>query len=727
MFNQLILFHRRLIWLGAILFLVIGILSVQAFRLMVVEHSQRYQKAESRLLSVQYLPTFRGAIKDRKGRIIAQDVPSYAVAVRWDYITGDITQEQAVQDARSSVGHQRWLSLSPEERQDQIDAFLPPAKQELELFWNRVSDIGQISRVALEERLQLIRSSVTNLAEVVWERQESAHQKRFGERVEFVARPIREQRTNHIILSDVSDDIVFQFKKLQDEIPNAIAIEYDRTREYPLRTQTVQLDGASFPTPIRTFNNPVVELHSVGELLIGDVREDVWEEDISRMPFTTKRGVNLQGYRVGDEVGKRGIESELESLLRGYRGKVTLNKQGDEIKRVLPIGGLDVSITLDIELQARIEAILSQELAFMNVQPWHRNGLLPEGLPLRGAIVVLDAGTSEILAMTSSPALDDEVDIDGYPWLNRAAEGLYPPGSILKPMVYTAAVAEKEVQTTEAIECTGHYFDGVKDAARCWIYRDRFNFQTHSHLMGREAIARSCNIYFYELGSRLGFERLLDWYKRYGLGKPLHKLLTSTEPSNSIESFGHMPTDSDIAQLKQRGAIAFETVSIAIGQGALTWTPLHAAASYATLARGGIWKTPSLLKNDAVGTDLQLSKESVDIALLGLQDSIQKRHGTGSLLRHSASSEERIFTIDGVKLWGKTGTAEAPPFYIEGFDNPIVGLDHSWFLVMAAPAEHDRPSIVVAVLVENGGSGGRVAGPIANQVLYALQREGYFN
>ena len=724
MFNQLILFHRRLICLGVIICFVIGILGLQAFRLMVIEHDERFQKAESRLHTVEYLPTFRGAIKDRKGRVIAQDVPSYAVAVRWDFITGDIAHEQAVRDAKSSVGHQRWLSISPEARQKQINAFLPPAEQELSYFWNRVAEIGGISREALEERLQLIRSSVTNLAEVVWERQESAHQKRFGNRVEFVARPIREQRRSHAILSDVSDEMVFKFRKMQDDIPNAITIEYDRTRTYPLRNQRVQLDGATFPTPIRKFTPQVVDLNSVGELLIGDVREEVWEEDINLLPFSTKQGINLQGYRSGDEVGNRGIEAELEQSLRGHRGKVILNKQGEEIDRVLPVGGKDVNITIDMELQARVEAILSQDLDFMNVKSWHRNGLLPDGLPLRGAIVVLDAETSEILAMTSSPALDEEVDVDGYPWLNRAAEGLYPPGSILKPIVYAAAVAENEVQTTEAIECTGHYFDGVKDAARCWIYRDRFNFQTHSHLKGREAIARSCNIYFYELGSRLGFERLLDWYKKFGLGKPLNDLLTT---STAKGTFGHLPSEDDAKKLKQRGALAFETVSIAIGQGALTWTPLHAAASYATLARGGIWKSPALIQREDAGVDLRLNQEGVDIALLGLQDSIQKRHGTGSILRHSATSEEPIFTIDGVKLWGKTGTAEAPPVYINEGTKPIVGLDHSWFLVMAAPAERNRPTVVVAVLVENGGSGGRVAGPIANQVLFALQREGYFN
>ncbi len=726
MFNQLILFHRRLIWLGLFLCIAVAVLGLQAVRLMVVEHEERYAKAESRLHTTHYLPTFRGAIKDRKGRVIAQDVPSYAIAVRWDYITGDRAHEQAVQDAKSSVGHQRWLSLSPEERQQQISAFLPPAKQDLELFWNQVATIGKISRDELESRLQLIRSSVTNLAEVVWERQESAHQKRFGERATFVARPIREQRTNHVILSDVSDEMVFAFKKLQDAVPHAIAIEYDRTREYSLRNQTVQLDGATFPTPIRSFNPQSVELNAVGELLIGDVRQEVWEEDNERLPFSSPEGIDLQGYRAGDEVGSRGIEAELETDLRGHRGKVVLNKQGDEIDRVLPKGGLDVTLTIDMELQGRVEAIMSQDLEFMNVQSWHRNGLLPDGLPLRGAIVVLDAESSEILAMTSSPALDDEVDLDGYPWLNRAAEGLYPPGSILKPIVYVSAVTEGVAQEQEAIECTGHYFDGVKDAARCWIYRDRFNFQTHGHLKGKDALSRSCNIFFYELGSRLGFNRLLSWYRKFGLGEPLHQSLTSGQ-NDEANSFGHLPSDEDIEQLKQRGALTFETVSIAIGQGALTWTPLHAAAAYATLARGGVWKAPTLVKREDSGIDLHVDQDSIDVALDGLQDAIQKRHGTGALLRHSASAEEPIFTIDGVNLWGKTGTAEAPPLVVEGVKQPITGLDHSWFVVMASPADSERPTVVIAVLVENGGSGGRVAGPIANQVLYALQREGYFN
>ncbi len=94
-------------------------------------------------------------------------------------------------------------------------------------------------------------------------------------------------------------------------------------------------------------------------------------------------------------------------------------------------------------------------------------------------------------------------------------------------------------------------------------------------------------------------------------------------------------------------------------------------------------------------------------------------------MRYGDGNEEPTFNIDGVRLWGKTGTAEAPPYYLTEDSSEIKGLDHSWFLVMASPFSKSTPSVVVAVLVEHGGSGGRVAGPIANQVLHALQSEGY--
>jgi penicillin-binding protein 2 len=125
--------------------------------------------------------------------------------------------------------------------------------------------------------------------------------------------------------------------------------------------------------------------------------------------------------------------------------------------------------------------------------------------------------------------------------------------------------------------------------------------------------------------------------------------------------------------------------------------------------------------------DLELHKEGVALALAGLHDSISKPYGTGSRLRYGSNNDEPTFNVNNVRIWGKTGTAEAPPYKLHTDSKPIEikGLDHSWFLVMASSFNEVKPSVVVAVLVEHGGSGGRVAGPIANQILHALQIEGY--
>jgi len=300
---------------------------------------------------------------------------------------------------------------------------------------------------------------------------------------------------------------------------------------------------------------------------------------------------------------------------------------------------------------------------------------------------------------------------------------LYPAGSIVKPLVLAAASSEHLYEEDEEIACTGHYFEHVKNAARCWIYRKGYNFATHGKLTAIDALARSCNIFFYELGTRLGFDRLLLWYQRFGLTQPLSAKLTDFSASGSQ---GHAPKQDDIVRWKKRGELAFETISMAIGQGPITWSPLHAAAAYATLARRGIWKSPTLLHTgEQEVVDIQLNPIGVNLAMAGLHDSLTKDYGTGALIRYGANDRDRVFDVHGVRLWGKTGTAEAPPYKQSPDAEPITGLDHSWFLVMASQQDETKPSVIVAVLVENGGSGGMVAGPIANQVIHALQDEGY--
>ena len=713
MFKSLILFHRRLLVLCTVCLLVLFLLTLQLAKLTIVEGKGSLARAQGRLESRTYLPTWRGRIIDRKGRVIAEDVASYAVAIEWDVITGNRAVQYAQEDARMSIGANRWSSISPEERSDYIDTFLPDRLRELEEFWQVIAEYGSVDRGELERRLEVIRAEVEQTAEAVWVLQEETHRERYGDSVAFVRRPIKEQREPHVVFPRVTDETAISFEFLSAQLDGVIDVEHSRQRDYAHREQLVIVDRSTLPKPMRKYDAIDVELEHVAKLSVGDVRSDIWLEDIQKRPFRVGRSVDLAGYRAGDEVGKWGLELSLEDLLRGTRGEVVRHRNGKELSRTAVQGGEDVQVTLDISLQGRVEAVLSPELGLMTVQDWHRNNLLPTGAPLRGAVVVLDVESSEILAMASTPGL------------NRAANGLYPPGSIIKPLVLAIAMTDGKLHGGDSIDCVGHFFENVKDSARCWIYKPEYNFRTHGLLRPVEAIARSCNIFFYELGTRIGFEHLIEWLQRFGMSQPLSSLMTNPNASGTQ---GHVPSKEDIEKLRLRGAIAFETVSIAIGQGALTWSPLHAASAFATLVRGGVWVPPSLLMGLQHETkDLELHKEGVALALAGLHDSVSKPYGTGSQLRYGLNNDEPTFNVNNVRIWGKTGTAEAPPYklHTDSKTIEIKGLDHSWFLVMASSFNEVKPSVVVAVLVEHGGSGGRVAGPIANQILHALQIEGY--
>jgi penicillin-binding protein 2 len=214
----------------------------------------------------------------------------------------------------------------------------------------------------------------------------------------------------------------------------------------------------------------------------------------------------------------------------------------------------------------------------------------------------------------------------------------------------------------------------------------------------------------------------------------------------SGEGVGTVPDADDIAQMRRRGEADFSEVIMGIGQGPIAWTPLQAANAYATLARGGSIHDATLIGSDSAATasatsrgrrrqaDLEFSRPLVDAALEGLRQSVEEHHGTGNHISHVEEGwEEPIINAEKVTVWAKTGTAQAPPMpqdsnqdgRIDSRDTPLKGVDHSWFVGLVGPKGAKRPLHAVAVIVEYGGSGGRTAGPIANQIIRALQVEGY--
>jgi penicillin-binding protein 2 len=343
-----------------------------------------------------------------------------------------------------------------------------------------------------------------------------------------------------------------------------------------------------------------------------------------------------------------------------------------------------------------------------------------------------------------SAGLDEESLKRLAPFVNRPVEAIYPPGSIIKPLVLSAAVMERVHRVDGTITCTGHFYPEHTDRARCWLYRPP-NFGTHGELATEEAIARSCNLYFYTLADRLGMSRLSSWYRRFGLGEPLDVglLYPATDRSGAAqqlgESGGIVPGEAEMAALRSRGELNFASVIMGIGQGPVAWTPVQAANAYATLARAGQVLDATLIADESMRprprasrADLNLDRAIVTTALEGLRRSVMESYGTGHHIRHADRSLEPIFNVPGVIVWAKTGTAQAPPIRgVPGAGAETDGegsmLDHAWFvgLVGPGPAERAEPQYAIAVIVEYGGSGGRTAGPIANQIILALQKEGY--
>jgi penicillin-binding protein 2 len=753
------MYHRRLRLIALLMGGVMLLLALQLGRLTLVEGSQRLGQAEQTLHRRTLLPTWRGSILDRQGRKIAVDRPGYAVAVEFDVITGAWEMQQARREARRELGASRWATLSPAARLAAARDRLPQWRAKTERLYAEIRRLGGIDEAELNRRLDAIRGEVQETAAAVWAAQRAAESAKYGEESDFEFRlgKIREQTEAHVVLPSVSDAVAFEFRALADQLPGMLEVQNARRRVYPWSEAEVRLDRSSLPRPMRSSRPMTIRVKGVADHICGSMRPAV-REDVQRRPYrdSTNGRIDLGGYRaVGDTAGERGLEKVFEDHLRGTRGQVSRRLDSDAVIRVDPVPGKDLQITLDTALQARIQAILSHGFGLTTVQEFHHNSGLPVGWKLNSAAVVMEVETGEILAMVSMPTraegeeVDDRTQAIEQPWVNRPVEAIYPPGSIIKPLVLVAAVTEGVHDLNATIECTGHYFPNVKDVARCWIYRERWGYTTHGPLKAEDALGQSCNIFFYTLADRLGMNRLSAWYGRFGMGSPLHVGLEyeylgrdaerKKKTFRTGEAGGHVPDAAEMTESALAGQLQFDTIILGIGQGPIAWTPLHAANAYATIARGGAIRDAKLVLDDSVAPrtkrcdDLHLHGGAVDAALEGLRRAVSEG-GTGHHITYSPGDREPIFNAEGVTVWGKTGTAQAPRLILEDTngngrldadDDGIDGLDHAWFVGLVGPDDTQRPMFAISVIVEYGGSGGRVAGPIANQIIHALQREGY--
>jgi cell division protein FtsI/penicillin-binding protein 2 len=785
------MFQRRLLFLMAAIAGCALLPMLQMGRLTLAKGDELRADAQKRLVNETWTVTSRGKVVDRKGRELAIDRPSLDIAVDYKVITGRWAEEKAIRVARKTkeAAGGNWVTMSQEDREEAIRLAREPFEAHLRAMWTLFAKTAGISEEQLEQRKRDIIEQVQYGAALAMEQKRKRDLQKWEQAGKKGAPPsetvrvvIQEERESHVILRGVPDQIGFAFDRLKDittdeddvgvpggkplpVMPGLHVVDSAR-REYPYDVMTVEVDTSVFPPPlrgdVRQIRVPGVAMH-----LLGRMRTKLYKEDMDRRPRVdpSTGKVDRGHYRPGDNAGQGGVEQAKEDVLRGLRGAKLKHLETGEEEITPREPGRDVTLTIDAALQARIQALFDPSLGLTVVQPWQRAKKpdeepkpnapkdLPLGTPLNGAVVVIDVPSGDVLAMVSMPSytheqiatMPDTIANDPFnqAFLNRAIAKVYPPGSIVKPLVLCEAIKNGRYSPDERIECTGHFFADKPLLYRCWIYKQFHTTHTARlghNLDGADGIKCSCNIFFFEMGKRLGPVGMHNLYTTYGVGR-------DAEPFN-IFGLPELPTDQDAKQQEQqrRGLLyeamgdvkgpekcsSQEAILMGIGQGPVDWTPLHAANGYAALARHGVLLTPRIYADaQQQRKDLGIPARAIAQALKGLHGSANEENGTTHVITYpmpdGSKKSESVFSAPGISIWAKSGTADTNPFQADlgqqdGRDE-LYDSDHAWCVCLAGVG--DEPRYAVACVIDYGGSGGKVAGPVANQVIHALVAEGY--
>jgi penicillin-binding protein 2 len=443
-------------------------------------------------------------------------------------------------------------------------------------------------------------------------------------------------------------------------------------------------DSETFPemeviqTQSRVYPANNIAAHAIG--YIGEVSES--ELDLA----------DFARYSQGDVLGKAGIERQYNDVLMGVDGqrRVMVDNQGRERELIdykPAVPGTNLQLTIDLDLQSVAELAMETRK--------------------RGAVVALDPRSGEVLAMVSFPAFDPNlfagrISTADYkalttnpdkPFVNRAIQGQLAPGSTFKPIMALAGLETGTIDEHTAVVCQGgQSFFGHYHA--CHLKRGHGTVDLH------RGIGQSCDVYFYNLGNRMGIDNIARYAEMAGFGK-------KTGIDLPYEQEGIVPSPKWKVRTFRQKWYAGETISVAIGQGALTVTPLQLANAVAGIAMGGVWYKPHLVKEPArlaPPRKEQLDPINVQRVVDGMYGVVNEG-GTGYLAH-----------LPGIELCGKTGTAQlASNEYVKAHKLDMDLTDNAWF-VGFAPREN--PEIVVVALLE-GGKHGPAAAPIVRDVIKA--------
>lgn len=440
--------------------------------------------------------------------------------------------------------------------------------------------------------------------------------------------------------------------------------------------------------PVRQYENGTLASHLLG--YIGEISDEELKKE------------QYGGYYPGDYVGKSGIERSWEEFLHGSDGgrRIEVDARGRVLRTISetpPTVGASLVLTIDAELQRRTEEGFGEQA---------------------GAAVVMDVNSGEILAFVSNPGFDpslfagrmpsdkwqEYLEDKRHPLENKALKGQYPPGSTFKIITALAGLEEGLIDERTSVVCKGSYTLG-RNTFGCWEKKG------HGTVNLKRALKESCDVYFYQLGEKLGIDKLAAYSRKFALGSPMGVGLEN-------EKGGLIPDSAWKEKRHKKKWFQGDTLPASIGQGYVLMTPIQLASMISAVATDGTAYRPHIIKRviDQDGKVLRefkpeiiaqtgIGRRSFEVVKEGLVAVVNEAGGTGG--------QARLYEV---RVAGKTGTSQVVKLRDRKGSIPYQYRDHALFVAFAP---YDKPEVAVAVIVEHGEHGGSAAAPIAGRALRA--------
>ncbi len=734
--------RRRIrLCLAGFALLLVGVFG-RAVQLEVTQGDAFRSEAARPLVRRHSVPGVRGRILARNGTVLACDKEVLALAVHYRWLEEPPNPRWLRWTARSR--------LSRAERKDprRVAAEEARLRAERDEIAGRLAKLSGLAREEWNRRARRIQTRVERIAESVNRRRAVKEASEAPPSPSQGMSPDDRAATGPFSFASLGQFLLDVLRASMDEPPHRITVaeEVDyhvMVEDVPLGlVAEVEANPERYPCvrivlrPRRVYPSGRLAAHVLGHL------GPVGKEELAE-------GDGPDAYHPEDRVGRMGLELQYEHLLRGRRGLA--EERTDRSGRILsrcrlrePEVGRDLVLTLDPALQRAAEDLLAGALR-------RRAILVADAEPAGGAIVVMDVRTGELLAAASGPSFDpngfeEKVEEKGvrtlfpgraggrftekasrekssdpfsdpaHPLFDRVVKMAIPPGSVFKAVAAAALLESEAVDPQDRFFCRG-YLD-QPERWRCAIYTR--HGVGHGEVTLADALAESCNVYFFHHVGRLGPEPLAEWASAFGFGAP-------TGVDLPDEAAGTLPTPAGIRALKGHAWRTGDTKLTAIGQGALEATPLQVVRMKAAVANGGRLVTPHVVRalglaahddgpastplDDSADDPVRvppprpipgLSGPTLAVIREGLQRVVADPRGTAHATVH----------LEAIPIAGKTGTAETGPGRAA----------HAWF---AGYVPADRPRLAFVVVLEHAGDAAQAAGPVARRLVRQMQRQGY--